>query len=1059
MRVLITDGHTRTALAVARSLGSKGHQPIIAASMHPCLAGRSMYAWKTVRYPDPHFWRKEFIEELVSAAKKYNAEMILPVTDTTISLISANRHRFEPKIIIPLPKNESIEALTSKSRLVKLARELEIPLPTTHLITSSDQRHIIPRTIQYPIVIKVSTSQIDTGGAMVKGSVKFADTPDELAEILEGLLPEAYPVLLQERIYGDGIGFFTIFKDGRSQVNFFHRRLRERPYTGGESTLREASPYNQELFDYSTRLLRHVDWFGPAMVEFKIDNRDRVPKLMEVNGRFWGSLQLAIDSGVDFPDILVKIVQGDPLPTCIDFKLGTKTWWILGDADAMIGAIRRGMGERDTRGKRLKLGSYFWHFINPRHWTLNLDTLSRKDPKPFFHELNQFVKKFGQLALSRYLPGLRQDSSQIRGMVHVHSTYSYDGTLSVEELAGFFRERGLNFIALTDHADTMDQEKTTRFVEECDRLSDPLFQIIPGLEFESKQGLHILALGQRTYFEETDVIKIVKRIKQDGGIPILAHPPIEMPDVSEELIRELVGVEIWNGPHDGPVSPSPYSVKLLRQWQKINPSLIAFEGADFHHVESLKPVQVMLDESAKDEKSILASLRDGRFRIWYMGLSFPSLGKSGIFRRGIYYLGRWLVLLVRKYKFLRNQSLPVPASMSGQTSPKTIKEDSVSGTGRKPIRILNLIETGNPGGAEFMMLSLLRELDRENFLPQVTLIKKGWLLDQFDKTKIPVKVISMRKGRNLLFTLRLIRFLRQQKIELIHSHEFTMNLYGFIASRIIGIPFIGTIHGNISYLKPKRRKIAYNLIQRWQGKLVAVSGTLRQELHEVYGINTNQMKVIYNGIRIPESIDNQAAKAKYGQEFGFDRQDILLGAVGSLYEVKGHQYLIDALPLILKDQPQARLMIIGQGYLEQELKQRCRNLSLENRVTFTGFRSDVDQILPILDIVIQPSLHEGLSLVLLEAMAAAKPIVTTRVGGNPEIITDEVTGLLIQPKNPEQIAQAVNRILADEPLARQLGANALELVKDRFSVNHMVGDYQRLYRELLLHVEADGNTA
>jgi glycosyltransferase involved in cell wall biosynthesis len=191
------------------------------------------------------------------------------------------------------------------------------------------------------------------------------------------------------------------------------------------------------------------------------------------------------------------------------------------------------------------------------------------------------------------------------------------------------------------------------------------------------------------------------------------------------------------------------------------------------------------------------------------------------------------------------------------------------------------------------------------------------------------------------------------------------------------------------------------------------------------------------------------AKIRLRHELGIARGERIVGAVGNLYEVKGHRYLLEAVPGILRACPRTTFLIAGRGELEEPLRSQARRLGIDARVRFLGLRPDIPALLSLCDVFVQPSLSEGLSVAILEAMAAALPVVTTRVGGNPELVVDGETGVLVEQANPRQLADAVTRLLTDSAEARRLGDNGLRRVTNRFTVAAMVDAYQAIYEACL----------
>jgi predicted ATP-grasp superfamily ATP-dependent carboligase len=206
--------------------------------------------------------------------------------------------------------------------------------------------------------------------------------------------------LVQEKISGEGRGVFLLMWEGEVKAAFCHRRLREKPPWGGLSVLSESLPLDRALVERSAELLRTVSWNGPAMVEYKIDEREGEAKLMEVNGRFWGSLQLAIDAGVDFPAIYYRLVCGEDVPSPPEYRAGVKSRWLLGDLDSLITRLR--CTERQQRlypsaVSRWRACADFCHFFGR---DLHYDVCSMSDPGPGWQEMQQYISVNLRLALA-----------------------------------------------------------------------------------------------------------------------------------------------------------------------------------------------------------------------------------------------------------------------------------------------------------------------------------------------------------------------------------------------------------------------------------------------------------------------------------------------------------------------------------------------------------------------------------------------------------------------------------------------------------------------------------
>ncbi|TLY15566.1 MAG: glycosyltransferase, partial [Nitrospirae bacterium] len=267
----------------------------------------------------------------------------------------------------------------------------------------------------------------------------------------------------------------------------------------------------------------------------------------------------------------------------------------------------------------------------------------------------------------------------------------------------------------------------------------------------------------------------------------------------------------------------------------------------------------------------------------------------------------------------------------------------------------------------------------------------------------------------------------------------------------IGIPLIATVHGKNYYTEQVKRRMAYRMVSRY-ANMVAVSEDLKRFLLENVGVAPERLQVVYNGVNPAPHVPREkrdSVKAK----LGLSDLDHVVGMVGSLYPVKAHRYLLKAIPRVLAVCPRTVFLLIGRGELEATLKQEAKDLGIEEHVQFLGFRDDVPSILSVMDVFVLPSLSEGLSVALLEAMAAGIPTIATRVGGNPELVIDQRTGFLIPPRDTETLASKLLILLQDKELSRTLGDNGRKRVKDSFSFEAMVNNYQQLYERLLARTE------
>lgn len=346
MRVLITDGNERSALAVVRALGEVGMQVVVGAETEKSLAGTSRHCTKTFQYPSPLEKPEEFVSTLAEIGRREHIDSVFPVSDLAMQLVARHRSTFVSGCALPIPPTESYEMLSDKCQLVALSKRLDVPVPTSVMVSNGQVEEVLHEIRTFPVVVKPARSLVKVGERWVKTSVRYAADRQAVHRLYADIPYLQQPSVLQERVEGEGQGIFGLFDQGEPVALFAHRRLREHPPSGGVSVLRESIALPYPMTDYAVRLLRHVRWHGVAMVEFKIERRTGMPRLIEVNGRFWGSLQLATDAGINFPHLLAEIAQGRrQVIVSRPYQVGVRSRWMLGDLDHLLIRLRRSNAE------------------------------------------------------------------------------------------------------------------------------------------------------------------------------------------------------------------------------------------------------------------------------------------------------------------------------------------------------------------------------------------------------------------------------------------------------------------------------------------------------------------------------------------------------------------------------------------------------------------------------------------------------------------------------------------------------------------------------------------
>ena len=294
------------ALAVVRSLGRQGVAVEVASHLEAPLCRRSLYAKQVSIYPDPLRDQHGFLDWIEERLQDPGYQLIIPVTERSLLPIHGARERLGEERIA-LPPAGGLEIALDKAKTIELARRLGLRVPRGVVPDTIEEAVALADSIGYPVVVKPQASIGTDELARVQVSVAYARDGDEL-RVRAGHALRLGGVILQELFRGDGVGIELIADRGRVVYAFQHRRLHEVPLSGGGSSLRESVPVRPELLDAARRLMEALQWHGVAMVEFKEDPSTGEFCLMEINGRFWGSLPLAVAAGADFPAMLLELM-------------------------------------------------------------------------------------------------------------------------------------------------------------------------------------------------------------------------------------------------------------------------------------------------------------------------------------------------------------------------------------------------------------------------------------------------------------------------------------------------------------------------------------------------------------------------------------------------------------------------------------------------------------------------------------------------------------------------------------------------------------------------------
>jgi predicted ATP-grasp superfamily ATP-dependent carboligase/protein-tyrosine-phosphatase len=395
--VLITDGNERSALAATRSLGQRGIPVYVGADSLTSLAGRSRYCTRTFLYPSPWKSPREYTACVLEHAKRLNAAVLLPMTDVAVELIGEHAEELKGIISIPIPSLAQYRQLSNKYELTDWAKKNGVPVPESIFLLDGAIENVVDEITRWPVVVKPGASLIRKNGLWAKTSVHVARNANELVHLYEDRWYLKQPSIIQQRIIGEGQGIFGLFSQGQPLALFAHRRIREKPPAGGVSVFRESIPLAHPITDYALKVVQSAQWQGVAMVEFKLDRESGVPYLVEVNGRFWGSLQLAIDSGVDFPFLTYQLATTGRLePMESKYSIGVKSRWFLGDLDQLLLRLRKSDEQLGLSPGSPTKGQTLREFLRCNDRQTESEVFRWRDPQPGLYEVRCYLHQLVQ---------------------------------------------------------------------------------------------------------------------------------------------------------------------------------------------------------------------------------------------------------------------------------------------------------------------------------------------------------------------------------------------------------------------------------------------------------------------------------------------------------------------------------------------------------------------------------------------------------------------------------------------------------------------------------------
>ena len=358
-------------------------------------------------------------------------------------------------------------------------------------------------------------------------------------------------------------------------------------------------------------------------------------------------------------------------------------------------------------------------------------------------------------------------------------------------------------------------------------------------------------------------------------------------------------------------------------------------------------------------------------------------------------------------------------------------------------------------GAEVQLLSLMRYLARlPGFECSVILFNEGRLAEELRKLPVSLTVISEQTFSPMGIAYRLAKALRKIRPDVVHTHKYKDSFIGTLVARSLGIPYVvRTVHGLPEPFMGLRnaKMVAYTAADRlmtgwFVDRVVAVSSDIEKVLIGMYG--SNRVSCIHNGIDL-EAVRVTTSREAFRRKWQIPEDAVVIGTVGRLVPVKGHAILLDATRILQASIGNVALVLVGDGPLRKDLEANAKRLGLEKSVIFAGQQDQSYDFMNMMDVFVLPSLHEGIPMVVLEALALQRPVVATRVGGIPEVIEHGQTGFLAEPSDASSLARLLQRLVEDLPMAVSIGKAGRTRVEEKFTARTMAGKTAELYEQVL----------
>jgi glycosyltransferase involved in cell wall biosynthesis len=376
---------------------------------------------------------------------------------------------------------------------------------------------------------------------------------------------------------------------------------------------------------------------------------------------------------------------------------------------------------------------------------------------------------------------------------------------------------------------------------------------------------------------------------------------------------------------------------------------------------------------------------------------------------------------------------------------------------KNPVKILHVIYSFNLGGSEDILVKLINRMNRNQFINIICcLTKNGTAMKRVEIPDLKVYECFKRDGIDLTPVRKILRIVKEHQIDIIHGRAWVTLIPTVLVKMLArkGLKLVFGFHGqNYSDVKHNKRNLKRLILQNLLLKKVDIVYTLNSSMRKYFsrhaGISEDRILIIPNGIDMAENNCGQNESESLREKYGIKRDDIVIGFVGRMDEVKNLPLLVKSFSQVKSKIPGVKLLLIGNGPEENRIRELVSELLISESVIFTGWIEIPNQYYQLMDIYVQPSFFEGMSNSIACAMLNQVPVVATNVGGNPDLVLHNETGLLVEPDDIEGLRESILELAAKSDLRRSLGMKAAEYVKSKYPVNKMVQTYENIYSSLV----------